>query len=428
MKHGVNTVEVLSGPVPVLEVASAIVGIFGTSEIAAAGTIIKTLNYDEAKEKLGAGSLLDSIRRIHLFSPNATVISYVLGKNADFANPSPAGKSKTKVAEAVEDAVGGSDDTPLSIAARASEADPLLAAFIARLPLIRTTQAKFGFMPKIWLAPNILHRPGAAALAASAISKARGTWIAEPPAGSTEEEAKAFKDAISNQRVQVLYPRPIVVKEDGSTDLDWGAPSYAGLIVQMDKNMTGETMETGYWCSPSNFVMPDVVGTEFDFEYFPNDPDCAVNQLNAQGLVTFINFNGIRVFGNRNSSYPAKSDVMTFISWRRTMDVIEESIEQFTMQFLDRPMFTSPNDVANTLIGRIAESVDDYLRSMIGTSIVYGECLIKVEDNPLSNMMQGKIKFAYKATPAMAMESVEYEAEIYVKGLEDALSQLLGGN
>ncbi len=452
MKHGIDTVEVLSGPTPVLDVSSAIIGIFGTAGIASPGSIIKTLTLDDAKEKIGPGSLLDSLTRIYKYSKNATIVSYVTTSYVD-SNPKSEEKTTTEKdanPKSVKKAAAKKDTTqevePGSMAMQASseednaknqaqlklqaqmKADPELAAFINMLPSIRTTQALFGFMPKIFLAPGLIDKEGAASQAIAAISKTRGMWITEPPAKSTADQAKAFSAGLSDYRAICYYPRLKVMQENASVTIDWAAPSYAGLIVQMDKNLTGEMMETGYWCSPSNFKLVDAVGSEFDFEYLPNDSDCEVNKLNAAGIVTTINFNGIRAFGNRSTAYPAKSDVMTFISWRRTMDVIEEAIEKFTMQYLDRPMFTQPEDFANTLIGRVAESVNDYLRDKIGESLVFGECFIKEEQNPLGNLMQGMIKFHYKATPAMAMESVEFEAEVYVKGLEDVFSQLLGGN
>ncbi|EIA0803404.1 hypothetical protein K6327_000913 [Vibrio vulnificus] len=433
MKHGVDTVEVVSGPTPVLDVSSAIIGAFGTATIAAPGSIVKTLSYDEAKELLGAGSLLDALRRVYKYSERATVISYVLPPPID---TNPQSERRKKTAEALSDvavlnASSEEENVKLQEEARLERmkaADPELAAFINALPLIRKTQAILGFMPKIFIAPGLIDKEGAASQAVAAIRKTRGMWITEPPAASTKEQAKAYANGISDYRAACYYPRLKVLQEDGSSALDWAAPSYAGLMVQMDKNMTGEPIETGYWCSPSNLKLVDAVASEFDYEYLPNDSDCDVIELNAAGIVTTINFNGLRAFGNRNTAYPSKSDVMTFTAWRRTMDVIEEAIEKFAMQYLDRPMFTSPDDLANTLIGRVAESVNDYLRGKIGESLVYGECFIKQEHNPLSNLMQGKVKFHYKATPAMVMEAIEFEAEIYSKGLEDALSQLLGSN
>lgn len=472
MKHGIDTTEVQSGPVPILDVSSAIVGIFGAVSSSFTKKMVKTLTLDDVErefaselEKPESALLLNSLRRIYKYSPSATVITYPLlaintdpQRTNDESAPKEKGKMPVAVLNAKDDealqaqvdavsmdepkekgkvpvaVLNAKDDEELQAQVDSvsmdeqMRSDPLFGEFIQALRRIRTTQMVFGFLPKIFLAPGIIDKPGAANQAIAAISKTRGVWITEPPAGSTEEQAGAFANDISDYRGICYYPRLKVVRDNGDVELDWAAPSYAGLMVQMDKNLTGENLPTGYWCSPSNFKLIDAVGSEFDFDYFPNDFDCAVNQLNAKGIVTTINYNGIRAFGNRSTAYPFKTDTMTFISWRRTMDMIQEAIEKFTMQFLDRPMFTQPDDYANTLIGRVAESVNDYLREKIGESIVFGECFIKESQNPLSQLMQGKIKFHYKVTPCIAMEGVGYESEVYVKGLEDALSQLLGGN
>ncbi|TOR03912.1 hypothetical protein CGG82_25565, partial [Vibrio parahaemolyticus] len=68
------------------------------------------------------------------------------------------------------------------------------------------------------------------------------------------------------------------------------------------------------------------------------------------------------------------------------------------------------------------------LRSKEGTSLVYSNVYLEVNDNPLVNLQQGKIKYRYQFTPPIPMQTVEYAAEIYVEGLESAFSSLVGSN
>ncbi|MNH21076.1 Phage tail sheath protein [compost metagenome] len=209
--------------------------------------------------------------------------------------------------------------------------------------------------------------------------------------------------------------------------VDWAAPSWAGLIAQVDKNLAGIQGGSGYWCSPSNLKLGDVVGVEHELSFVINDRDTEVNYLNANGIATVINFGGLLAWGNRSTAFPNKTDPMTFLAWRRTADVIEESIEYFTMKFLDRPMFTRPDSLANTLLGSIQDSVNDFLRSKVGTAIIDGKCWITSADNPLDQLSQGRVKFRYRFTPPMMTEHIILEAEIYVQGLEDAFKKLVGG-
>ncbi|MFA0630296.1 phage tail sheath family protein, partial [Vibrio sp. 10N.222.49.A3] len=306
--------------------------------------------------------------------------------------------------------------------------DALLAKFMEALPLLRKAKQSYGFSSKINMAPGILHKDGAMGLAVAAVSTIRGIWVGDMPEHiSTPTEAYAWKQKYTSQRAYVGWPRPKVLDEDGATVVDWYAPSLCGLIAQVDRNQTEQNIvpETGYWCSPSNYVMADVIGPSIELDYIPSDPSCDVNYLNVNGITTLMNHGGWKNFGNYSSAFPAKSDYLSFLSVRRTADIIEESIEDATRQFLDFPMFTSPTDIANTTCGRVKDTVNDYLRSKEGTALVYSNVSIDAGDNPLTNLMQGKIKYRYRMTPPVPMQSVEFEAEIYVEGLESAFNKLI---
>ncbi|MNQ32640.1 Phage tail sheath protein [compost metagenome] len=291
-----------------------------------------------------------------------------------------------------------------------------------------TARTKFGFIPKICMAPGIMHKPGASGAALPVARKLRQVWLADVPAETASiEEARQAKQAMSDERIFCMWPRPKVIDDQGATMVDWAAPSWAGLIAQVDKNLAGIQGGSGYWCSPSNLKLGDVVGVEHELSFVINDRDTEVNYLNANGIATVINFGGLLAWGNRSTAFPNKTDPMTFLAWRRTADVIEESIEYFTMKFLDRPMFTRPDSLANTLLGSIQDSVNDFLRSKVGTAIIDGKCWITSADNPLDQLSQGRVKFRYRFTPPMMTEHIILEAEIYVQGLEDAFKKLVGG-
>lgn len=308
-------------------------------------------------------------------------------------------------------------------------ADPLLAAFIEALPLLRKCYQRLGFSPKLHLAPGILHKPGALGQADAAIKSIRGMWFADPPANvTTWEEARAFKNQYTSQRIVMGWPRPFVLDETtGAQKADWLAPSLAGLAAMVDKNLTGDTLiDTGYWCSPSNYLLPDVVSPTIELEYIYNDPDTEVNYLNQNGIVTLVNRGGWRAWGNYSSAWPDTSNALSFIAWRRTMDVIEESIEIVTQQFLDKPMFDSPTNFNSTIAGRVRDTVNDYLASKVGQGLVFYSIEILAADNPLASLQKGVIVYRYKGTPPVPMQQVEYKAEVYVEGLEKAFNQMLG--
>lgn len=574
--HGVETVETVSGPVPVNEIASSIIAVFGTSDLAAPKQMVLTRTLDEAKAAYGDGSILETLRRVHTYyTPYNTVIGVPLGKEADFQTPDGKGPSgvtlgsntakafiddgaglpvvmhnpndlalawsvddeavatidaatgvltpikvgdvtltltvtgndffegdtltctvtvaqtnpnagKTATGAALTDATqtaylgsvlalmvvdsqglpviwrssnpaiatvdatglvtpvkegiaqitaelaGDANWAPVTLTCAltvAKPSDALLAAFIEAVPLLLKARTKFGFNPKIGLAPGIMHKPGASGAVLPVARKIRMTWLADVPANvSTPEAARLAKQAMSDERIFCLWPRPKVLDADAAATVAWAAPSWAGLIAQVDKDLAGIQGGSGYWCSPSNLKLGDVVGTEHELEFIINERDTPVNYLNANGIATLINYGGWLAFGNRSTAFPDKTDPMTFLCWRRTADVIEESIEYFVMQFLDRPMFTRPDQLQSTLLGRVQDSVNDFLRSKIGSALIDGKCWIDVKANPLVNLAQGIIRFKYRFTPPMVTEHIMMDAEIYVQGLEEAFKKLVGGN
>lgn len=582
--HGIYTNESSTGSLAFIDVASSVVGIFGTSEKAEPMKLYHTTNFDDAKALFGEGSITKALRRVHKFVPSNSVIAIPLGKDSDFdddvtepatsgvtistssakayiddgampssvviSNPHNASITFTSSNEAAatvdtdgaitlvgvgettitltiefdngvdEDPVTETltfvltveqtnpeagkmlngatlsaskgvvytamPDTPVTLSnpnalavnySSSDEAvavvdngtgevtplaegsatisvdligdttyqsstltyevtvtavsDALLAAFIEALPLLRKAKNKFGFSSKIHLAPGILHKQGAASLACAAVELTRGIWVGDTPEEvSSIEEAYTFKQNFADDRYVLGWPRPLVIQEDGSTQVDWFAPSIAGLIAQVDRNGTGDTIvsETGYWCSPSNYPLVDVVGPSIDVEYVPNDVSSEVNYLNANGIYSMINHGGWKGFGNYSTTFPSSTDITAFVCVRRSADVIEETIEDMTLQFLDKPMFTGPHGLQSMVCGRVRDSVNDYLRAKVGTSLVYANVYLEVEDNPLVNLQQGKIKYRYQFTPPIPMQTVEYQAEIYVQGLESAFQSLVGSN
>lgn len=419
------------------------------AKAAATETLAYTLtvadtNPDLGKERNGASfsssvgevSIGTSLAPVSLNNPNGLAVNYTSSDdtiaivNADGVVTGLKEGSATITAEMIGDATYGSSMLTYEVTASA-ESDALLAAFIEALPLLRKVKNKYGFSAKIHLAPNILHKSGAAALGVSAVKQTRGIWVGDMPEDvSTTEEAYAFRQEYGSDRYMVAWPRPLVIQADGSTQVDWFAPSLAGLIAQVDRNATGDTIvsQTGYWCSPSNYPLVDVVGPSIDVDYIPSDTACDVNYLNANGIYTVINRGGWHGFGNYSTAYPESTQITSFLCVRRTADIIEESIEDATLQFLDKPMFTSPTGLANTVMGRVRDTVNDYLRSKEGTALVYSNVYLLAEDNPLINLQQGKIKYRYQFTPPIPMQTVEYEAEIYVEALETAFTSLIGGN
>jgi uncharacterized protein len=150
------------------------------------------------------------------------------------------------------------------------------------------------------------------------------------------------------------------------------------------------------------------------------DPSSDTNNLNAAGIMTaFSAFGtGLRVWGNRSAAYPTESVPSKFISVRRTMDVIEESIELNMLQYIDSP-------ISNALITQILANCNDFIRSLIQKgALVAGSATYNPAENPVSQIANGELVFDIDVMPPPPAERLTFNVFIDTT----LLSQLKGNS
>jgi hypothetical protein len=183
-----------------------------------------------------------------------------------------------------------------------------------------------------------------------------------------------------------------------STPSQW----FAGVQANVD-------LTRGYWFSPSNNPINGVLGPDIAMYMSAFDPNSDTNQLNAAGIVTVFNGfgTGFRVWGNRNAAFPSNTNPTTFIAVRRTLDVIEQSIQVSSLPFLDQP-------ITNGLINSILSAVNGFLRTLIqqgalltGSAITYNPA-----DNPVTSLQAGQLTFEVAVMPPPPAEEIIYN--VYV--------------
>ncbi|MDE2473307.1 MAG: phage tail sheath family protein, partial [Bradyrhizobium sp.] len=175
----------------------------------------------------------------------------------------------------------------------------------------------------------------------------------------------------------------------------------AGAIAARD-------LAKGYWWSPSNMPLVGVLGPDISMYASLLDAASDVNNLNAAGIVTAFNSfgTGIRVWGNRTAGYPTITTPDHFISVRRTLDVIEESVELAMLQFIDQP-------ISNALIDAILASVNAFLRSLIGRgALVNGKASFNPAENPANQIAAGQLVFDLDVMPPPPAERLTFNVYI----------------
>jgi hypothetical protein len=185
----------------------------------------------------------------------------------------------------------------------------------------------------------------------------------------------------------------------------------AGVVSATD-------LAQGYWWSPSNHQIVGPLGPDVSVYASFLDSASDSNTLNAQGIVTaFQAFGtGIRVWGNRSAGFPSYSTPDVFIPVRRTMDVIEQSVQLTMLQFLDQP-------ISNGLISAILASVNAFLRTLIQRgALVDGSASYNPAENPASQVAAGQLVFDIDCMPPPPAERLTFNVFIDTT----LLSQLSG--
>ncbi len=168
--------------------------------------------------------------------------------------------------------------------------------------------------------------------------------------------------------------------------------------------------------NPSNKTVPILALTDSEGNEIYLDIDQA-NELNSQGIMTVINFNGFRSWGNNTAAYPSTTDpkdrwiyCRRYFTWRGN---------NFMLTYFNRI-----DDPSNY---RLTESIVDS-ENIVGNSHVAAGLAaedrieFRTEDNPLSDILNGKIKFKMFLAPYTPAETIGVDLEFNPYALSSAIS------
>lgn len=134
------------------------------------------------------------------------------------------------------------------------------------------------------------------------------------------------------------------------------------------------------------------------------------NYLNGNGITTGINWiGGWKSWGNRTSCYPDVTDSKdNFIASRMMFNFLNNTLVQTYWNKIDDP--TNKN-----LITTITDSINIWLNGLMASGKIIGARIeFRNEDNPLTSLIDGKIKFKIYYTPALPAEKIVFDLEIDV--------------
>lgn len=283
--------------------------------------------------------------------------------------------------------------------AKVSEAD-VLGGFVAStgkrtgLELLTEGFGKFGADAKIIIVPEYDKTATASTAMITMAGKLNGITYYNAPKGtslSTVLQGRGANGMInfntSSDRAELCYPYVV-----GILGLEHLATHLAGLRMKVD-------VEKGYWYSKSNHELLGVTALEIPLTARIDDPQSETNRLNEKGISTVFNSygTGFRSWGNRLACFPSVSHIKNFEVAQRTGDIIDESIRQFELQYIDRP-------IDDALIDSLIESIRTYLgtlKSIVGYSVGLDH-----DYDLVDAFSRGQIPLVYDYTPKLPAERI----------------------
>lgn len=468
--HGVETIELSKGPVPVRVVKSAVIGLVGIAPTGPAQQLITVNSATDAAQfgekvpgfnipmaldaiqKQGAGTVLV----VNVFNANTHTtavnaepvivtdrkakILYAPVGAAPVVTNNPNTQTYVAGTDYTIDAFGNitilnnaiaENSTLLVTYSRLNGASVNTSAIIGAIDgvtgnktgtkLFLDSYNMFGFKPKLLIAPGY---STVTAIATELIAMAnlyKAHAIIDAPVGTTVANAitgrgpaGAINFNTSSKRAILCYPHLKVA------DPDPAASSTATINVPYSSFYAGVTASTdlneGYWVSPSNHEIKGIVGVERNISAAINDSTTEANQLNEVGITTTFNSfgTGIRTWGNRSAAFPSSTSPSNFVPVQRTADILHESVELAMLQFIDKP-------INQAVIDSIRETVNQFMRSLIARgALVDGKneigqttgCYFDPAKNLPVDIAAGKLKFDLVFMPPTPAEWITFNSFI----------------
>jgi len=267
--------------------------------------------------------------------------------------------------------------------------------------VLRQVYPRLGMTPGLILAPGWSHIPDVGIVMAAKTEEINGYFRCEgfididsTPDGCTAyDKVKMFKEAAgcTNRHIMSLWPCIVV----GSSWF-WFSAIMGALTAYVDANNDDVPN-----LSPSNKLI-GVTGTVLaDGETEVVLDQLQGNAVNSFGVTTAINVNGWRTWGNRSACYPAVTDPKDmFFCCRRFFSWWGNS---FILTY-----FQKVDDPANP---RLIETIVDTENIRGNAYVAAGKCAraeitFSLDENPLTDLIDGKLKFHQYLTPYPPAEDI----------------------
>lgn len=400
--HGVEVLEIDSGPRPIRTISTGVIGIVGTAPgadadafpfdtpVLIAGSRREAALLDTTEDGTGGGTLPGALDGI-MDQAGAVVICVRVEEGADEG-------------ETLANIIGG-------VNANTGQLEGVHALVGA--------ESVVGHAPRILCAPGWTHQrpedegnPGTY-FANPVVAELEGladrmaaVVIADGP-NTTDAAAQLYAgDWGTSSRVYVVDPWVKVLNAAGDIVDQPASARVAGVIARIDNDQ-------GFWVSPSNKGIFGIIGTSRPVDFKLGDISSRANLLNENDVATIIRQDGYRLWGNR---VPTSDPKWQFLCVRRTADVLNESIQRAHLWAVDR-------GITKTYLEDVVEGVNGFIASLVAQgALLGGECWADPDLNNAASIQNGQVWFNFDFTPVYPAERVTFRSHLVNDYISEALA------
>jgi len=286
------------------------------------------------------------------------------------------------------------------------------------LELVRQVFPLYGMTPGLITAPGYSKDPSVAAVMAAKCLKINGVFTCECIADldCTADGATKYTDVKTVKEKSGFissHMEPVWPKVKIGSNVYYYSAIYSALVAYTDADNDDVPN-----LSASNKAIP-ITGLCLDDE---NNTEIVVDQeqanlVNSFGVVTAINWNGFRSWGNNSAAYPGTTDpkdrwfcCRRFFSWWGNSFILS--------------YFQNVDDPANK---RLVETICDAENIRGNSYVAQGKCagariVYNADENPVTDILDGKIQFHQYLAPYTPAEDILNVLEFDPAALEAELS------
>lgn len=274
------------------------------------------------------------------------------------------------------------------------------------MELIGRVYPQYGVVPSLLLAPGWSHIPAVnlalnvKAQLISSLFTAKVVSDLDTADGKADsiENLKEYKDESGYSDRSTIAVWPLVGVGDYkyyysaqlAAHMEWLAANNGSVPSASPSNK--DLKITGLYMADGEEVMLEM--------------DEANDYANAYGIVTAINQNGWKCWGNNTAAYPSSSDPLD--RWINIVTIFDYIENNFKLTF-----FQKVDDLTNyRLIDEIVSGFNMQLNSLQGSDdIAGGEIVFDHDENPISKILNGHILFHTRIGGYAPAEYIENEFE-----------------